>query len=751
MSANFSFQEILSPYDFELLVRDLLSRDLGIELRAFAEGGDRGIDLRYSADPTGTTVVQCKRTKDISKKLLELEAQKIAKLPVAKYYLAVASELSVAKCDQISGIFSKWMTNDRHIYSKNRLNKLLDQYPEVLREHYKLWINSSELFDQFINNDLLGRSKFLMEDIAQSLKYYVKNEGYHKAVDSLNRYSFIIISGIPGIGKTTLARILLWEYVQQGFEIIEIRNVNEGERILKEDERKKQVLYFDDFLGENFLHYDVIQGRANDVYMFMKRFFTREGGKKKLIMTTREYILNQARGRYAKLNREEVDISRYILDLGEYSEINKALILYNHLYYSDVKLEYIRDILKDDRYEEIIDHRNYSPRIVEAMTIHLSGIPPEQYAGEFIANLENPLRIWQKAFESELSEYSQYILYILASLGSSVLMDDLENAFRAFCSEAALELHPKVGQNSFRDSVREMLDTFIQISITKYGEYRIEFPNHSIRDFLVNRIMNDTQILQTLVSSSLFLNQLFYIFTNFVKDRHAELIGAVIARLINYWHSFRSSRLIQWFGEENSWHRSDINLFERLYLVSTYFDLNQQPMLRDIVIADFDKLDLTQSHDSSDLSQYVRILAKLVVFRKFDATEIMNSYIDNMNFTSQMIDFTEFKNVFPPQYDDFVSSNLERISRRVNDLIHEDLDYIHGATALDALIVDIESIEIAFGLSLSSKRHDALEKLSMLEDEEPSTDNEHLPRNAYEEDKTASEIMSLFREEMFVK
>ena len=750
MSANFPFQEILSPYDFEILVRDLLSRDLDIELRAFAEGTDRGIDLRYSTDPDCAIAVQCKRTKGISKKQLELEAQKITKLTVVKYYLAVAGELSVAKCDQILKIFSKWMSNDRHIYTKSRLNELLDKYPEVLRGHYKLWINSSELFDQFINNDLLGRSEFLREDIAQSLKYYVKNEGYHKAVDILSEYNSIIISGIPGIGKTTLAKILLWEYLQQGFEVIEIRNVNEGERILKEDDRKKQVLYFDDFLGENFLQCDVIQGRANDLYMFMKRFFTREGSKKKLIMTTREYILNQARAKYAKLDREELDISRHILDLDEYSEINKALILYNHLYYSDVKLEYIRDILKDDIYKDIINHRNYSPRIIEAMTSHLSEIPPGKYADEFIANLENPLRIWEKAFESELSEYSQYILCILASLGSSVLMDDLENAFSAFCNEAGLDLHPKIGQNLFRDSLREMQDTFIRINMTKYNQYRIEFMNPSIRDFLVNRIMNNTQILQTLVSSSLFLNQLFYIFTNFIKDHHTELIDIAIARLINYWHSFQSSRLIQWFGEENSWHRNDINLFEKLYLVSTYFDLNQQPVLKDIVMADFDRLDLTQSSNSSDFFQYVRTLAKLVVFREFDAIVIMNSYINNMYLTNQMIDFKEFQDIFPSQYDDFLSGNRDRISQRVNDLIDQDLEDIEVSIWND-LISDIDNIERAFGLSLSSKRDRALDEISRLEDEEPWIDDEYLPSNAYEEDKTVSDIMSLFKEEMFVK
>ena len=41
--ANYDFQNLLSPLDFEHLVRDLLSKDLGIELSAFTEGKDGGI------------------------------------------------------------------------------------------------------------------------------------------------------------------------------------------------------------------------------------------------------------------------------------------------------------------------------------------------------------------------------------------------------------------------------------------------------------------------------------------------------------------------------------------------------------------------------------------------------------------------------------------------------------------------------------------------------------------------------------
>ena len=470
MAANYDFQTLLSPNDFEILIRDLLSRELEIELRAFSEGADQGVDLRYSIDPSNTTVVQCKRTKSITEKKLELEARKVAKLAVVNYYLAISSELSLKKTDQILRVFSRWVKHDGHIYSKGRINGLLDKYPEALRENYKLWIGSSEIFDQFINNDLLGRSKFLKEDIAKSIKYFVKNDGYSYAADILDQNNLVIISGIPGIGKTTLAKILIWEYLKQGYEIIEIRSVNEGENILREGDRHKQILYFDDFLGENFLAFDVLQGRSNDLYMFMKRFAERNAKSKKLIMTTREYILNQAFVKYEKLNAQDLNVNKYILDLTKYSINSKALILYNHLYYSNLPMEYIRNILTDNNYEKIIYHRNYSPRIIEAMTIKVGDLRSNEYTKEFLNSLDNPLRIWGHAFESQISEAAQYLLYLLVSFGTDILVKDLEIAFRDFTTKAGLISQLQTNHNSFRNHLKE-IQIFSLTELVKTPKY----------------------------------------------------------------------------------------------------------------------------------------------------------------------------------------------------------------------------------------------------------------------------------------
>ena len=174
--ANFALGELLSPLDFEYLVRDLLSKDLAVELTAFAEGGDGGIDLRYSKILNDHhIVVQCKRQKSLSEEALLEERNKLEKLHLEKYYLAISSNCSVSKANLIVNLFAKWMENEAHIYDKARLNKLLDDHPDVLKHHYKLWINSSELFNSFINQSLIERSKSLFSNIKKEAKNFVKS------------------------------------------------------------------------------------------------------------------------------------------------------------------------------------------------------------------------------------------------------------------------------------------------------------------------------------------------------------------------------------------------------------------------------------------------------------------------------------------------------------------------------------------------------------------------------------------------
>jgi hypothetical protein len=54
----------LSPFEFEILARDLLQKHFNTQIESFTSGPDGGIDLRCSVN--GNTIIQCKRYKSYS-------------------------------------------------------------------------------------------------------------------------------------------------------------------------------------------------------------------------------------------------------------------------------------------------------------------------------------------------------------------------------------------------------------------------------------------------------------------------------------------------------------------------------------------------------------------------------------------------------------------------------------------------------------------------------------------------------------
>ncbi|MBN2893092.1 MAG: restriction endonuclease [Bacteroidales bacterium] len=683
--ANYDFENILSPLDFEHLVKDLLSRELEVELMAFAEGKDKGIDLRYSQDNDSKIIVQCKRSKYINKKLLEEEVEKVAKLSPEKYYFVVSSDVSVEKVDLIKSIFSTWMTGDENIYSRNKLNGLLDKYPDIQQKNYKLWLNSSSIFSTLINQHLFERSKALVNSIQKYYKFYVRNQSINDAIDLLNEHNFVIISGIPGIGKTTLAKLLLWEYLQKDFEVIEIRKIIEGEQFLIENSESKQVFYFDDFLGENFLKFDVIEGRSYDLVLFINRIINSKN--KILIMTTREYILKQAKEKYAKLNTGELDIYKYTLDLNNYTKRIKTLILYNHLYYSNVSQKHIKDIIDKKAYKRIINHKNYSPRIIEQMTIKLTGIPPNEYSEAFIENLNNPFGIWDRAFKSEISEGSKFTLFILLSMGAPILLSELRKALVYFYENSAQKNSIDFKPLDFKNYIKEQEDSFITLNLTNKGTHFVDFQNPSIKDFLLSIIKDDKEIVKIILSSSFYFNQLLYsinyLSSNFKNDSEIKkIISSIIIERFNDFERF--STII--IGLE---FRENLKEIDILYELKDYLAFSKNKSLEKYLFEKFETLELKKLYRHEE-KKYISFYSNFKDKLSISIYSIIENVFNNITWFENVRNFTSLKSISELAFSDFVKSNQAAIDDKLSSAIKKDIEFSDTKSSLEELKFELE-------------------------------------------------------------
>ena len=270
---NYDFLN-LSPAEFEELSRDLLQKHLEVYLESFTQGKDDGIDLRHSKDKENTFIVQCKRYKDYSslKPKLNEELEKVKKLSPSRYILTTSAGLTPANKEEIFGVFEGYIKTTEDIFGKDDLNNLLGQHGDIEKQYYKLWLSSTNVIEKILHSDVTGRSEFELEEIQRTIRLYVQNKSNSEAIHLLNKHNYAIISGIPGIGKTTLAKMLCYQYVSEGYELIVVSgDIKEAEKLLKRD--VKQVFYYDDFLGTNFLEIGLVKNEEKRVIHRLRRLF----------------------------------------------------------------------------------------------------------------------------------------------------------------------------------------------------------------------------------------------------------------------------------------------------------------------------------------------------------------------------------------------------------------------------------------------------------------------------------------------
>ncbi|MCK9454370.1 MAG: restriction endonuclease [Sulfurimonas sp.] len=514
MSQNYDFKN-LSPIDFEELCRDLLQKELCITLESFTEGKDGGIDFRY-AQGVDKLIFQCKRfTKDSFSSLeteLKKELSKVKKLNPTRYIVMTSFGLTPANKQIILNLFSPYIVSISDIYGKNDINNLLGKFEDVEKKHYKLWFNSTSILTYLLHSGSYNRSTDKLQKIQNKLKIYVLNESYNNAVDILNKNNYCVISGVPGIGKTTLADILSFQYIQQEFEFLFIsNNISEAWGLLKKD--TKQLFYFDDFLGRNFLEDRLEKNEDDSLISFIE--YVKKDKSKKFILTTREYILNQAKHTYKKLDNGGLELAKCTLDLGNYTKLIKAKIFYNHLFYSDLELEYINALLKDKTYQTIIEHQNYNPRLIEYITKKdiEQLVSDDEYPTYVISKFDNPESIWEEAFE-KLSNSAKCVLYELAISSNEILLDELKSAFHKFYKTMAKEYNFSTTPSDFDSAIKELDNNFTKITMDDGKQSIVSFHNPSIRDFIISLINNSTSIKEMLIDNLLYFNQAFYAFRN---------------------------------------------------------------------------------------------------------------------------------------------------------------------------------------------------------------------------------------------
>lgn len=496
---------LLTDIEFEELINNLVQESvLQKVVERYSQGKDGGVDGRVYISHDKSFVIQSKHyLKSGFAKLKRVvqneEVSKVFSINPKEYILATSLELTPSKSDELRDIIRKKNPSTNvHIWGYETIAGQLDLSPKVFKATIKLWAQNVALLKQFISPVEESLFICLQSRWSKLDKYFVPFAGIKNFIERLEKEHVLIISGEPGIGKTTLAEYICKRYFADGYKIVIVNEsyLNNRMNILNPEE--KTLFLYDDFLGSNYAN-SLSGNNDRQLVEFLKEVQRQKN--KRFVLTSRTNIINLGCAYsqyYQNFHLEHVAIPMSVLLLDKET---KARILYNHLWHSSIDENDISELVKRREYHRILNHRNFNPRLIEFITDRFNyKASGTQYLNFVFQSLDNPEGIWNQCYTREFSDVHRILIKLVVMNRGRIEEEKLKAAY-----DDALELFGLSSLGSTRHDYEHILkiceNTLIKRSFERSlypqkDKFFIEVFNPSVSDFVIPLINNKHEILK---------------------------------------------------------------------------------------------------------------------------------------------------------------------------------------------------------------------------------------------------------------
>jgi len=623
MKYNF---KTLDDVEFEEFARDILSTHLNIDFRTYNKGRDLGIDLSCN---DREIIVQVKHYANSTfsnlKTTMKEDYIKIERIEpkIKKYILFTSLGLSVGNFEELKSLSNGLIQSNDDIYDLNKINDiLLEKGKEwIEKKYYKLWITSTNVMDRVFNKGLYSNIDSYSIDIKDKVHRFVITKYFYDAIEKLKNKRLLLIHGNPGVGKTTLAELIIFNFIEKGYTLkyVSGNNISELEKILSLDENEKEIILLDDFLGSNIL--ELLSGNTENQ---LHRFLLNHKNKRNryILLTTRTTIMIKAFENLEKIKNLEIKIKESFLEISDYKENERAKILYSHFYWSNLEKEKINQIKENKNYRKIINHPNYNPRIIEFFTDkdRLENIQ-KNYMEYIEESLNNPSEIWKYEFE-KLTYSEQILLITMVSFNSGVSEEVLEKAYNERFKYEIIENNVESKNSDFKKSIINLSKSFIKIIIHNNLKRTYQFMNPSIRDFLLEYIKYSKKEVYSILKTIRYINQLeiFDIKPNILREKAIQINDEEYQIIEN--------RIISRYKELRYMHRPEAYLLLN-YIRKTFMESKKmQEVEYNLINEIYEKLCVKRDYDIIDIGE----IRSLIHTLSLDENRSSYVYLNKVNF-----------------------------------------------------------------------------------------------------------------------
>lgn len=710
---DFDFHNLLFPTEFEKLCRDIVDiRDSPIKFTTYRRGKDGGIDFKSTNTPI-KIIGQCKLYNPAHYTSfftsLKKEVQKCRRQNPSRYIICTNLKLSPDQAKEIHDLFKGYIIAEEDIIEGEKLNKYLgnEQYQHLLKVYSKLLVPNLQFVEQalekIVNQKYYNKTAFFLKQIYKEHKLFHNTQILKKGIDILEKNKIIILTGNPGVGKTTTAKMIVNYFLNQKVKKILFLTDNDFSEIegLYQD---NQLIVVDDFWGQNFSPLLKDFSRLRNFNRIIED--CKESNDRYLILTSREYIIKDVLNHSEHETKHILDADRFIINLDNYSNEDKVRIFLNHLLYYDFEKPFFEYLKYSDTLENVIDHRNYSPRHIEYFIRQFLSADNQNsyhFYSSFLKYLNKPSEYWNNNFNN-LNGTSKLILLILLISADPIDLSDLEKSFNVTQTPARNILNEKIEPLAFNHELRVLEDFYLVSEKEDYSDrVLICFQSPGIKDFLLQYLRTDGKAwVKPLLENALFFNQLNFIFCteeDEIDDNASDmpLVGKKILLAQDLQKTIKSKLITEFQtlnfcfqGEKvlyehafSTKHTTEETKYWKLFLLNSLFDISKDENLdiRNFIIAEVKKdidscgPDNWKIVNARAMDEFPRIIKLIKPYTKLNADHILNCYWDSATLTSEYDSLFEFKDIFPDEFELFINKNSVALKKAIKYHIIDDIDY----------------------------------------------------------------------------